>query len=434
MLSARFHLLAATIALALLCAASAKAQSAQGGDARLLSVDATGSSRFSSAQVAAATGLHTGESITREVLQAAADRLAHLGPFATVKYRFSSVESGVKVEYQVTDASSVPVVFDNFIWFTDAEIADELKKSVILFDGTAPPNGTLLDEISAALERLLDSRGVHSAVSHALVESPGGSGQVQQFEANDVDVRISSVQFPDSLASNDPGIRDRLSDLTGKPYSRTAIILFEQEQVRPVYIAHAYLQVHFEPPKATFAANPAKPVPDSVAVLAPIDPGARYIFAGVKWIGNTALPSNQLNMIVAIKPGEPADGMKITGAWDNVREGYSRAGYLDATVSPQPEFDDKTAHVSYDVTIVEGPQYRMGNLVLTGLSVEGERRIRAAWALGPGAVFDETYLANFLSSGVKQAFGDLPVHYEKIGHFLQKDPKSGKVDVLIDFQ
>lgn len=434
MLYARFHLPAAIMCFGLLCGASAKAQSAQAGSARLLSVDATGSSRFSSAQVAAATGLHTGESVTREVLQAAADRLAHLGPFATVKYRFSSVESGVKVEYQVTDASSVPVVFDNFIWFMDAEIADELKRSVILFDGTAPPSGTLLDEMSAALERLLDSRGVHSAVSHALIESPGGSGQVQQFQANDVDVKISGVHFSDALANKDLGIHDRLSDLTGKPYSRTTVILFEQEQVRPVYIAHARLRVHFEPPKPTFAANPAKPVPDSVIVLAPIDPGPQYIFAGVKWIGDSALPSNQLDTIVAIKPGEPADGMKITGAWDSVREGYSRAGYLDATVSPQPKFDDKTAHVSYDVTIVEGQQYHMGNLVLTGLSVEGERRIRAAWALGPGAVFDETYLDDFLASGTKQAFAGLPVHYEKIGHFLQKDPKSGNVDVLIDFQ
>ena len=88
----------------------------------------------------------------------------------------------------------------------------------------------------------------------------------------------------------------------------------------------------------------------------------------------------------------------------------------------------------YRVTIQEGPQYHMGNLVLTGLSLEGERRIRTAFPIAAGAVFNKDMYENFLATGIKAAFAGLPVHYEKIGRFLQEDQKNATVDVMLDFQ
>jgi len=72
--------------------------------------------------------------------------------------------------------------------------------------------------------------------------------------------------------------------------------------------------------------------------------------------------------------------------------------------------------------------------VLTGLSVDGERRVRAAWKIPAGAVFDKSAYETFVSSGIQQAFAGLPFHYEKIGRFLQQDPQKAIVDVLLDFQ
>ena len=76
----------------------------------------------------------------------------------------------------------------------------------------------------------------------------------------------------------------------------------------------------------------------------------------------------------------------------------------------------------------------MGSLVLTGLSIEGERRVRAAWKIPDGAVFDKSIYDEFLSTGITQAFTGLPFHYEKIGRFLQEDPQHATVDVMLDFQ
>jgi outer membrane protein assembly factor BamA len=409
-------------------------QNARPGTARLDSVLVAGSMRFTSEQITAAIGLHPGETVGREELQGAADKLAALGLFANIQYRFSTVANGVKVTYQVSDVPALPVAFDNFPWFTDEELAAGLKSSGILFDGGAPTKGTILDAMSTALEKLLDVRNVHARVSHEVVAHPFNNQSVQQFRVENTDLTIQKIDFSDPLAQNDRVVQERLPDLIGKPYSRSRVELFEFEQVRPLYLTHAYLKVQFGQPQAHFAASPANPLSGQLIVAVPIDVGVPYLWSGVEWKGNDSVRDQDLNKFSALLPGDPADGNKIQSIWETARAAYAQMGYLDAALNPVPRFDDQAKRVKYEVEVTEGPQYRMGKLVLTGLSIEGERRLKKAWSIAPGAVFDKSVYDDFVSTGIKAAFVGLPVHYDKIGRFLQLDPQNAKVDVLLDFQ
>jgi len=162
--------------------------------------------------------------------------------------------------------------------------------------------------------------------------------------------------------------------------------------------------------------------------------GSSRVNRGGSWTGNAAISSAELNIFVPFKTGDPADGMKIQAAWNAIHDDYTRSGYLDVNLVPAPQFDANNKRVAYVVALTEGPQYHMGQLILSGLSVEGERRIRGAWKIPQGGVLDESIYDEFFTSGIEQAFQGFPFHYEKIGHFLQKDPKTGTADVLIDFQ
>lgn len=400
----------------------------------LVSISGSGSHRYSSERIAVASGLRAGGTVTRDDLQTGADSLSRLGTFSSVQYRFTTVASGIKVEFQVADAQAFPVSFDNFPWFSDAELNAALKTAVVLYDGTAPGSGTILESMSAALVTLLATRGVHAEVAHALVTQPVGDRRVQQFHVEGPALKVEGVEFTDALAKNDRAVRERVADLIGKPFSRSAVELFEFEQVRPVYLAHAYLRVKFGAISTGFTGNPTKPLRDEILVLAPIDPGPAYTFSRITWTGNSIISSEELEKFVALIPGQVANGNRIELTWEHVRNAYGKLGYLDLNLAPTPAYDDKAASVSYTVSIVEGPQYRMGELVLTGLSLEGERRIRNAWNIARDAVFNSSIYEQFIASGIPQAFVGLPVHYDKIGHFLEKDPKTGRVDVLLDFQ
>jgi len=421
---------AGLIAVAFGLAAVSIAQE-QAGTSRLAAVTVIGSKKFTSDQIVAAMGLHAGSQVGRDDLQRAADDLAKTGRFSSVQYRFATGDEGVSAEYQVTDAAAVPVWFDDFPWFTDDELTAALKKSLPLFDGTAPEGGALLDQISDEIQGQLSARGVHGSVTHALTTVPGGDDHIQQFRTEDAALDIASVEFGDALAQSDRGIQSRLSDLVGEKYSRAAVALFEFEQVRPVYFSHGFLNVRFSPPAARVIDTGGN---SRVAIVAPIEPGAAFTWHAPTFIGSSVLGTLELATLVPLHEGDVANGMKVESGWEAIRGAYAQRGYLDVNLTATPHFDNGAKTITYSVSITEGPQFHMGKLVLTGLSLEGEKRIHAAWKIPPGEVFDRSVYEEFITTGIKEAFSGLPFHYEKIGRFLQEDPKNATVDVLLDFQ
>jgi outer membrane protein assembly factor BamA len=129
--------------------------------------------------------------------------------------------------------------------------------------------------------------------------------------------------------------------------------------------------------------------------------------------------------------------MKIEGGWDRVREDYGHLGYLEAKVAPVPNYDEQAHTVNYVVDITEGKQFHYHDMTITGMSVSGEKMIRDAWPLQPGAVMDKTAFEQFLlqlDNHREAIFKDLPVHYDSVGHWLQPNSDGDTVDVLLDFK
>jgi outer membrane protein insertion porin family len=329
------------------------------------------------------------------------------------------------------------VEYDNIPWFTDDELTAALKKAVPLFDGGAPDGGTLLDQLSAALQAALTDRGVHAVVDRQVTDDPLTGGKILQFSIEGQSLLLSSVQFGDPAAANDARVHQSLADIVGKPYSRMTTELFELEQVRPVYLAAGHLRVQFAPPVVRPEGAPNAPPPATLIVELPIEPGPVYHWSGARWSGNTMMDVATLNGIVGLKDGDVADGMQINAAWDRVQQAYGHMGHLDAKLTTQETIDDSNGRVTYSVTIDEGPLYRMGDLIITGLSLDGENRVRAAFHLSPAQIFDSVYVDQFIAKLQKPApeiFGDLPIHYTDMGHWVRPNTSTHMTDVLLDFK
>jgi outer membrane protein assembly factor BamA len=400
-------------------------------------VHASGSHRYSDAQISTTARLKPGDPVDHDKLQEIADRLAQLGVFSRVNFRFTAKDGKATVTFELQDAATVPVMFENFPWFTDQELSEEIRRAVPLFDGSAPSGGSLLDQITEALSAKLASRGIKANVEHALVAQPSSDGEIMQFRQDGPIFTVSSVQFNDWLAQNSEKLHDRVSDLVGKTFSRFAIEVFENEQVRPIYLSAGQLRVKFGAPLLPLSDASGGNASSTVIVQIPIEPGPVSHISGVRWSGNMAIDDAALSRLVTVKAGDLANGMRLAAGWQQVELEYGHRGYLDAKVSPVPQFDDANGTVRYEVKIVEGPQYRMGELVITGLSVDAERALRNNWRLAPGQIFDKTYLDSMLAKLEKPTvaiFGELPVHYGQMGHLLRPNDQNHVIDVLIDFQ
>jgi outer membrane protein insertion porin family len=419
---------------ALLCGLAAAAGHAQ--SAKLGRIRVSGTTRFPEAVVVQASGLEPGRPVTREEIQAAADRLAQLGPFQNVRYRFTTRGEEVELEFQLEDSPAIPVSFDNFATFDDSELVAALKQAVPLFDGTAPEQGTMLDAMTAALQALLEKRGIKASVERTPMLGAGDEGMILQFKINAPAMKVKAVEFGHALAAESPRMAEAVRVLIGKPFSRFAASVFLYEHARPLYHRNGHLEVQFGAPQVRFTGNPNQPLPDEVTLFLPIEPGPVYRMGEITWSGELAFDVAALNGMIGVAPGAVADGLKIEGGWDRVKREYGRKGFLDASIEVQPKLD-RTAHVvSYQARITQGPQYRMGQMVITGLSVTAERMLRAAWKLPAGAVFDLVYFEDFLERQCRQkgAFGEAVVTYNEVGHLLRTQPEARIVDVLLDFK
>jgi len=406
--------------------------------AKIADIKVNGSQKHTVEEVSQVSGLKVGDVVTKEQIQAGANRVGKSGLFASVNYQFTTDSTGVHIVFEVEDAEAVPVLFDNFPWFSDAELAEAMRKAIGLFDGTAPPEGAIIDKMSAALQDLLFNRGIHGRVEHTLIERPDGPGDILQFSvAEGAVTKVSGITFTDSLAMRSIEVSARLVDAVGQPYSRMMLMVFDYEQVRPIYLSSGYLKVTFGTPTAVLTGETAPAGEKMVKVTVPITPGAQFHFAGITWSQTSAFTSAALTAMIPLAPGGIADGGKFQGAIQRIIQQYAYVGYLDAQIDPQPQFDDAGAKVAYRAQVTEGPQYKMGNLIVTGLSLDGEKRLRAAWTLAQGTPFDQDYFDNFVSR-VKHPseaiFGNIPVHYDKLGELLRRDEQNHTVDVLLDFQ
>jgi hypothetical protein len=415
----------------------ANAQAPAPATATLREVHGEGMKSLSEAQVAALSKLEAGSQVGRPDLQAAADRLVQSGLFAKVSYNFLTRTDGVVLTFHVEEAPRLPAYFDNIPWFSDAELGDAIRKKLPFFDGTLPPVGSVVDQAGEAVGEFLSVHGLRAALDHQVQASPFGDGSVQAFQIQGAPLQIAKLEFGDPALASSPVIRAHLSEIVGKPYSRLTIELFLSEQVRPLYLAKGFLRAKLGPPEVRLTGNPNQKLPEQIPVFVPVVQGPVYHWKGEQWTGNSALSTFTLSGVIGLKAGDVADDMAIEAAWDRVREEYAQRGYLDAKLDPVATFDDQAHTVSYSVKIEEARQYRFGALILTGISVTGERRLRETWPIPAGEVFDKAKYEEYLTKlqvHPERVFGDLPIHYDTVGHWLQTDAAKGTVDVLLDFK
>jgi len=396
-----------------------------------------GEKLLTEAQVISITGLIPGAQIGRNDLQTAADKLVQSGLFAKVSFNFQTKLAGVLVTYHVEESPRIPVYFDNIPWFNDSVLGDAIRAKFPFFDGTLPEAGAAVDQAAEAVTTLLTSRGVQGALEHTVITNPNGEGNVQEFRIEGAPLPIAKLEFSDPTLSDSKAVQQHLSEILGKPYSRMAIDLFLSEAIRPIYLQRGYLRVKLGPPEVRLAGDPNLKLPSQIPVYVPVTPGDVYHWKEVHWAGNTLVSEYTLSGMLVIKRGDIADGMQIEAGWDRAREEYAHRGYLEAKLDPVPTYNDQARTVSYAVTIHEGPQYRFGKMILTGISPGAERKIHASWPIVAGELFDKAKFEELLTklqTHQEQVFGELPVHYDNVGHWLQTDPSKGTVDVLLDFK
>ncbi len=417
----------ALCATLLLAAAVAAQEPPPGAKWRLAKIDFEGLKSQPPEKMIAASGLQVGQTIDFEAVKAAARRLSQTGLFGKVayRYRYSSTQIELTFELEEKTTGKRRCHFDNFVWFSDKEIADAIRRDAPDFDGTILVSDFVGEEIKRSLARLLAEKKIAGEVVYELDENLS-----YVFKVKGANLLICDFQFAGAQDEVKRPLLEALKPLFKTEYSRSDVEAFAKAALLPVYQQRGYLRASFQPPQASLSASGE--CANAVVVTLPVVEGAQYRWSDPVWSGNQVYSAQELNAALILKQGDVADLTKIEKGWGGIHGVYGKKGYLKVILRPNPVFDDARQLVSYQVAVAEGPQYRMGEVFIVGLPEDDAGRVKGAWELKTGDVFDASYAGAFINKIARERLirqtGELKVRQE-----YKRDDQKLAVDVVVRF-
>jgi outer membrane protein assembly factor BamA len=385
----------ALISLFILVAAwLALAQQAPPKSWTLARVEAPNVRRFTPDQVVTMSGLQVGQTVDLDAVDAAMTRLTQTGYFTKVGYRYSYVANKLTVTFNLEEAKwNVPVIFDNFVWFSDEELMSAVQQAVPNFDGTAPTSGGTIETITGVLERLLQEKKIEGRVEYLSAFERNGENSSHIFSVKDAKIPICAISFAGAAAVSETDLIKQSGPLIHADYSRSYVADFVRDNLVPIYRERGHLKVRFGNAQAKREEGDCK---DGVHVTLTVTEGAVYIWDKVEWNGNAALTTVALEDLLSMRAGDLANGLKIDGGFKAIKTAYGKKGYILSKLNPATNFDEAAHRIAYRVVIDEGAQYHMGSLSFAGLAEGDVNRLRKAWKLQENAVYNASYLDDYM--------------------------------------
>jgi outer membrane protein assembly factor BamA len=376
---------------------------------QLIEIKASGSQRFSEADIVASCGLQLGKPVGEDDFKRAARQLADTGAFGDVGYKYSYSALGTKLEFQVTDADKfVPARFLDFVWFPDADMRKQIKEYVPLFDGQLPLSGNLADQVSDVLQAMLVEHAIPGHVDYERTGKNDGPVESIDYKVTNVLIRIRKIEFTGATQPELAELEAAGENMGNREYSKARLQLFVQRQLLPIYYGRGYLKASFGPPQTKAVNLPAgEAVQEGVRNQTVVDitfavtPGQQYKLKALDWSGNHAFPTDRLAKMVHLQPGQPADLVRITDDLKQAQTLYGSRGFITATLSPESQFDDTSASVTITIDVKEGFAYHMGDLQFRGLDNSLTAKLQDAWQMRRGDVYNATYLDQYLPEARK---------------------------------
>jgi outer membrane protein insertion porin family len=419
--------------LLLACAALLSAQArkssppASPSASSLVAIKATGSKRYASTDIVAATGLQVGQAVSEDDFKSISRHLGESGAFSAVAYTFESSPAGIKLELQVTDGGPfVPAHIDNFVWLSDQELAEKLRARVPLFKGELPASGDLADQVSEALQALAFEYKLPGRADYLRAGPPDGPVESFDYIITGENIRVRDVAFDGAGPSELPALQLAARKLP-LDYSHSNLHLQAQKLLLPVYLERGYLEATVGDPQPKVVLD--TPEETVVDVTFPIGPGRQYMLTGLQLSGYNVFPVEQLRALIHVPMGQPAKPIQIEKDVEAIKKLYGTRGYMAVQIHPKPTLNDADSTVKYLFDFNEGGIYKMGDLEIRGLDSRATGRLAEAWKLRAGDTYDSSYLNRFLDSLSDLLPGDL----WNISFHESLEDKDRLVDVSLHF-
>ncbi|MCC8095226.1 MAG: BamA/TamA family outer membrane protein [Tannerellaceae bacterium] len=166
----------------------------------------------------------------------------------------------------------------------------------------------------------------------------------------------------------------------------------------------------------------------TVDIFIDIEEGQKYYLKDIRFVGNTHYPTELLEAVLNMKPGEVYNQKKLTErlvtADDAVSNIYFNNGYLFFGADPA-EVDVEGDSISLEIRIQEGPQATISRVIINGNDRLYEDIVRRELRTKPGMLFSREDLMRSIRELAQMGHFDP----ENMAPNPIPDPENGTVDI-----
>ncbi|MBD5204485.1 MAG: outer membrane protein assembly factor BamA [Bacteroidales bacterium] len=172
---------------------------------------------------------------------------------------------------------------------------------------------------------------------------------------------------------------------------------------------------------------------NTVDVFLTVDEGKRYYISDISWLGNTVYPTETLNEVLGIYPGDVYNQKMLNKRTqedeDAVANLYLDNGYLFFQLVPIEE-NIKGDSIALQMRVFEGPQAKINRVIINGNDQLFEKVIRRDLRVRPGELFSKSDLMR----SAREIAASGHFNPETMGVEPQPNEADGTVDIVFNLE
>lgn len=370
-------------------------------------------------------GLKLGQSLNKEGIEAACQKLGQSGIFEDVSYAYApGPQKGYLVTLQLTDPKrmveavvDLPGADEGALW---AWISGQFPQ----FQHKVPPSEEAQQYVASLLERKLGDSLHGEHVVTRVEQDYVTKRSLVSFQMEHLP-SIAEMKFDGASRVPQEELSQLMHKLLGdEGYTERRFRGVVEEAVRQDYEQHGMFKVQFPRIEAKAAG------PNSVSVNTTIVEGVQYKLADVQIVGDD-LPKETIINAAKFKTGEIAN-------WRDIQQGIfrsevpvKRTGYMQAQAVAERVLDDANQSLVLKLGFRKGALYRFGQVRFVGLNADLQAKAIQLWQMRTGDAFDYLYPRDFFQKFPQVA--DLRM-FKKIDDKAVPGVGDHVMDVVVTFQ
>jgi len=355
-----------------------------------------GATQYTQQELLAAAGLKGDERLKVVDVKAHAKQLSDTGLFQEVKTTFDS--KGLL--FTLTPSSQLsPMHLDNVPLTPGKELDAKLHERFPLYRGMLPASGSMVDGICRTFEEMLAAKSIKATVKAALTSGVGPQKlTAMNFIVVSPAVHIGRIQLTGISAAMQAKASLLASGQAGNDFDTENTAIGLQHAFKDLYQDQGYAAVEVDVAQsdAPIVSDQSIDIPYTVTIRE----GGIYKLGTIDFPASALVARADVEKIVSKYPagsGRPLDLFLLA-----VCDAYHAKGYLDCSIVPHPSFNEATHIANYSLEIAAGPQYRLASVKFDGAPDAMAAKLKLAWKMATGDVFDASYLSNFATLAQKK--------------------------------